>query len=98
MEVGMEDGRDHFLLDLRQAYDVPHLHKLERLFDLDKRQGKLTITDRYDFTESPTSITERFISLHPPEVGQEGGIILSTSDGQTAGYICDARACMKDSS
>ncbi|MDQ0877216.1 hypothetical protein QFZ77_005875 [Paenibacillus sp. V4I3] len=91
VEVGIQDGRDRFLLDLQQAYDVPHLHKLERLFDLDKQQGKLTITDSYEFTEFPTSITERFISLYPPEVGKEGEIILSASEGQKLRLVYEAR-------
>lgn len=91
VEVGIQEARDRFLLDLQQAYDLPQLLKLERLFDLDKQQGKLTISDSYEFSESPTSITERFITLYPPEVGREGEIILRASEGRNLRLLYEAR-------
>lgn len=91
VEVGIQEARDRFLLDLQQAYDLPQLLKLERLFDLDKQQGKLTISDSYEFSESPTSITERFITLYPPEVGREGEIILRASEGRNIRLLYEDR-------
>ena len=44
---------DRMVLDLRTAYDVPALNKLEREFLFDRRgAGSLTITDRVEFSES----------------------------------------------
>jgi len=43
---------DRMVLDLRTAYDVPALRKLEREFLYDRRgAGSLTITDRVEFAE-----------------------------------------------
>jgi hypothetical protein len=67
---------DSFKLDLSKAYAVPSLEKLERSFELDKLQGKLTISDSFVFRESGSAVTERFITQHKPVIVQEGEIRL----------------------
>ncbi len=54
---------DRMVLDLRGAYDVPILRKLEREFLFDRRgAGSLTITDRVEFAE-PAAFETSLISL-----------------------------------
>ncbi|MFI5357863.1 MAG: hypothetical protein ACHQ4G_11050 [Opitutales bacterium] len=55
--------RDRMVFDLRTAYDVPALRKLEREFVFDRRgAGSLTITDTMEFT-SPTEFESALITL-----------------------------------
>ena len=54
---------DRMVLDLRGAYNVPTLRKLEREFLFDRRgAGSLTITDRVEFSE-PSAFESALISL-----------------------------------
>ncbi|OAS16105.1 heparinase II/III family protein [Paenibacillus oryzisoli] len=76
------DARDGFKLELSQAYAMPTLEKLERSFDFDKVQGKLTISDSFAFRESGGSITERFVTLYKPVIVKNGEIRLSGTDHQ----------------
>ena len=46
---------DTFVLDLKAAYDVPELRRLERTFVYSRRgDGALTVTDRVEFASSQT--------------------------------------------
>ncbi|KRE69490.1 heparinase II/III domain-containing protein [Paenibacillus sp. Soil750] len=76
------DASDKFKLELSQAYDVPLLEKLERNFEFDKLQGKLTILDSFEFRESGASVTERFVTQHKPVIVQEGEIRLELGLGK----------------
>ncbi|CAN7716110.1 heparinase II/III domain-containing protein [Paenibacillus sp. LjRoot56] len=76
------DASDNFKLELSQAYAVPLLEKLERNFEFDKLQGKLTILDSFEFRESGASITERFVTQHKPVIVQEGEIRLELGLGK----------------
>ena len=64
---------DRMVLDLRTAYDVPSLRKLEREFIFDRRgAGSVTIIDRVEFS-APAAyesalITTGKISLTGPKV------------------------------
>lgn len=54
---------DFVVFDLRSAYDVPGLRKLEREFLYDRRgSGALTITDRVEFVE-PAAFESALITL-----------------------------------
>jgi hypothetical protein len=54
---------DRMILDLRSAYDVPILRKLEREFLYDRTgAGSLTITDRVEFSE-PAAFESALITL-----------------------------------
>jgi hypothetical protein len=70
------DTSDRFKLDLSLAYEVPALVKLERDFDLNKQQGKLIITDSFEFRESGAAVTERFVTQHKPVIVRDGEIRL----------------------
>jgi hypothetical protein len=51
------------VLDLRRAYDVPTLLRLEREFVFDRRgDGRLTITDRVEFSK-PEAFESALISF-----------------------------------
>lgn len=76
-----EEG-DQFKLDLRQAYDVPALEKLEREFQFNKQRGELTVTDSFEFRESGAAVTERFVTQHQPVIVREGEIRLEASGGK----------------
>lgn len=76
LAVECTDASDKFKLELSQAYAVPLLEKLERNFEFDKLQGKLTILDSFEFRESGASVTERFVTQHKPVIVQEGEIRL----------------------
>ncbi|CAH1201996.1 hypothetical protein PAECIP111891_01876 [Paenibacillus allorhizoplanae] len=76
------DASDKFSLELSQAYDVPLLERLERNFEFDKLQGKLTILDSFEFRESGASVTERFVTQHKPVIVKEGEIRLELGLGK----------------
>lgn len=78
------DAGDRFKLDLTRAYAVPSLEKLERSYEFDKLQGKLTISDYFGFHESGAAVTERFVTQHKPVIVQAGEIRLVKDDAQTS--------------
>jgi hypothetical protein len=80
---------DAFKLDLTQAYAVPSLEKLERLFEFDKLQGKLTLTDSFEFRESGSAVTERFVTQQRPVIVRDGEIRLEAEPEDT--YELDGR-------
>lgn len=90
LEVDLSENKDRFKLELSAAYEIPDLLKLERLFELDKRDGKLSITDAYEFQEQGSSITERFVTLHSPKIVSDGEIIVTTVQGQKLKMHYDA--------
>lgn len=85
------DNCDRMVLNLRGAYDLPALRKLEREFIFDRTgNGSLTITDTVEFSE-PTIfesalITPAKISLAPDHVRLSDGatavLVHYTGDGQ----------------
>ncbi|MGO4494770.1 heparinase II/III family protein [Paenibacillus sp. 2RAB27] len=85
------DASDKFKLELSHAYAVPTLENFERSFEFDKRQGKLTILDSFDFRESGASVTERFVTQHKPVIVQEGEIRLELGLGQQQLMRFDAK-------
>jgi Heparinase II/III-like protein len=67
------DREDRVLLDLRLAYDVPGLVRLEREFVYDRRgAGSVTVTDTVEFLE-PAAFESALISLG--KVGIDGNRI-----------------------
>lgn len=57
------DDTDRLVLNLRNAYDVPGLRKLEREFLYDRRgAGSLTITDRVEFS-TPSAFESALITF-----------------------------------
>lgn len=90
LEVDLSENKDRFKLELAAAYELPDLLKLERLFELDKQHGKLSITDAYEFQEEGSSFTERFVTLHSPKIVRDGEIIVTTVQGQQLRMLYDA--------
>jgi hypothetical protein len=72
---------DRMVLDLRGAYNVPTLRKLEREFLFDRRgAGSLTITDRVEFSE-PSAFESALISLGKATIE---GTRIRLDDGKAA--------------
>jgi hypothetical protein len=69
---------DRMVLDLRTAYDVPSLRKLEREFIFDRRgAGSVTIIDRVEFS-SPAAFESALITTGKPTIN---GSKISLTDG-----------------
>ncbi|MBP3591859.1 MAG: heparinase II/III family protein [Clostridia bacterium] len=65
--------------DFQAAYDIPTLEKLHRDITFDKSSGAVALKDVYHFTETPSSIVERFVTEFEPtfsdgvvKIGPEG--------------------------
>ena len=56
-----------YAFDMQCGYKLPELSRLNRDFVMG--EGIITLTDTYEFTEKPESVTERFVSLLPITVG-----------------------------
>ena len=65
-----------FSYSIENGYDIPTLTSLTRSFDCGEKV--LTLTDTYQFSETPSSIVERFVSFYKPEV-TEAGVQCGTS-------------------
>jgi len=63
-----EEG--HYAYSLHNAYAIPTLTSLRREFVCEA--DGIRLTDTYDFTEAPTSVVERFVSLIEPVVTPDG--------------------------
>ncbi len=62
LRTDFQDGRDTLALDIRSAYAVPQLKKLERTFTFRRAEpASLTVRDRVRFTE-PESFEEALIT------------------------------------
>ena len=76
---------DRMVLDLRSAYDVPGLKKLEREFVFDRRgAGSVTVTDRVEFA-APAAFETALITFGQPTVD---GARIRLTDGP-ASVIAD---------
>lgn len=63
VDTAFTEEVDRVVLDLRRAYDVPTLLRLEREFVFDRRgDGRLTITDRVEFSK-PEAFESALISF-----------------------------------
>ncbi|MDR6549242.1 heparinase II/III family protein [Paenibacillus qinlingensis] len=82
LAADLSERSDRFSLDLAKAYAEPTLEKLERSFEFDKQQGKLTLSDVFEFRESGAAVTERFITQHKPVLRQAGEIVLADSSAE----------------
>ncbi len=64
-------GKDRYCFSVEKVYGIESLKKLTRDFKME--QEYVTLTDTYEFTEQPTSVVERFISLRPITLEAKGG-------------------------
>jgi hypothetical protein len=69
-------------LDMAPAYGLPGLGSLKRRFVFDVARGNLTLEDRFVFSGSPLPVTERFVSIYPPEL-KDGFVRIDTGDSAT---------------
>ncbi|WP_130860643.1 heparinase II/III domain-containing protein [Gracilibacillus phocaeensis] len=66
-----------FQLHMHKAYNDPTLLRLNRTFIFDRdRHPALTLTDRFRFTDEPSSLIEHFILLDMPYVIEDSQIVL----------------------
>jgi len=63
-----EEG--HYAYSLENAYDIPAMTSLKREFVCEA--DRIVLTDTYDFTETPESVVERFVTNLEPEITPEG--------------------------
>jgi len=81
LTVEFSDDIDRVVFDLKRAYDVPTLRKLEREFVFDRRgEGSLTITDHVEFTQ-PAEFETALISFGTCDIN---GRQLIFTDGPTS--------------
>jgi hypothetical protein len=65
VETSFTDGEDRLVLDLRSAYEVPSLEKLERTFVYSREgAGSLVVRDAVQFSE-PQSFETAMITFEP---------------------------------
>ncbi len=71
-----DSGDDRYVYSMENAYKIPTLDKLTRAVYCETERMRLV--DTAVFTESPTSFTERFVSLSPIS-GEQGALVCLTS-------------------
>lgn len=81
-----EDGMS---ADIAAAYGDATLLSLVRDLHFDRKSGALRLTDTYRFSETPSSVTERFIATTEPKLTDEGTVTV-TSGGETLTIAYDA--------
>ena len=70
------EKENEYEISIDNGYDIPTLTSLKRRF-LCEDDG-VTLTDTYEFSEMPTSVVERFVSLVEPKI-EEGRITVGES-------------------
>ena len=64
------EKEDEYSFSMQNAYSIETLKALTRTFKCDA--DGVSMTNQYDFTEKPTEIVERFVSMLPAEKVSEG--------------------------
>ncbi len=59
--------KDRYAFTMQNGYNIPSLTSLVRDFEM--LEGGVRMTDTYEFSEEPTSVVERFVSLLPITLG-----------------------------
>ena len=77
--------QDGICTDIARTYDDETLKSLKRSISFDAKSGNVTIEDDYDFSVTPTSVIERFVSFDKPIVSQ-GEILIGGAEGSTLYY------------
>ena len=75
--------------DIAAAYGDATLLSRVRDLPFDRKSGALRLTDTYRFSETPSSVTERFIATTEPKLTDEGTVTV-TSGGETLTIDYDA--------
>jgi hypothetical protein len=83
VEISINGQEASFELDIAGAYRNPHLKRLKRRFTWVKSEHPLLrLEDEYEFTISPGSIVERFITFIPPQMEGDDCVILQGKGGR----------------
>jgi hypothetical protein len=64
------EKEDEYSFSMENAYDIAALDSLTRTFKCEA--DHVCMTDAYSFNEQPTEIIERFVSMLPAEITEEG--------------------------
>lgn len=82
IEMKTSEAEDIFALDIARAYNLDYLKKLSRNFCF-KKDGeiKIILTDEYEFTKFPGSVTERFVTFNKPQITGAGEVRISGKMG-----------------
>ena len=73
------------ICDIAGTYDDSSLKKLVREIRFDKISGRITLTDRYEFSRTPESVVERFVSFDEPRL-ENGKILFGKEEISTLEY------------
>lgn len=76
----VELREDGLCADIAAAYGDATLASLVRDLHFDRVNGVLRLTDTYRFTETPASVTERFITTVEPKIEREGKVTIRSGD------------------
>ncbi len=67
-----EEAENKYAFSMENGYDLPSLTSLRRSFDCGT--DVITMTDEYEFTDTPDSVVERFVSCREMTVGADGSV------------------------
>jgi hypothetical protein len=85
-EYGAQDCRlgpgAEMALDMAGAYGIDGLLSLKRRFVFDPSEGGLNVEDSFLFSPIPLPVTERFITLYPPQI-EKNGVRIDTGDSHS---------------
>ncbi len=76
---------DGITSDIAAAYDDETLISLKRSIRFDRESGVIGLIDEYEFSESPTAVTERFVSFEKPML-DNGRITIGESSSSVILY------------
>jgi hypothetical protein len=72
------DGKTHFNLQLKEAYNCEELLSCERAFIWDYKKLQLILKDNFKFNKTDNEVQEVFISEIKPKQVEEGVILIET--------------------
>lgn len=82
LSAGASKSADELTLELSRAYGMGSLKSLVRSLTWHKEElPRLELTDEYRFGGTPSSWTERFVTLSRPEIMQPGVAVLRGAKG-----------------
>lgn len=92
-EVNLTATDSRLTIELASAYPLEELTSFTRSWSWHKSVlPRLLLRDEFHFTAVPGSLTERFVTLLPPVIGAEGGlIILPGQQGQQGQMALELR-------
>ncbi|OPH53415.1 hypothetical protein BC351_06010 [Paenibacillus ferrarius] len=78
LEFTSTEAQDTLALELSSAYGTEKVRQWVRRFTWRKTEPPtLVVSDRFEFTKAPTTLVERFISWHLPQLAEDGRIVIA---------------------